>query len=499
MKPGMAPAEVLAFASLVRQGLGLSVDDMPVPSLTEALARRAAVHGWPPRRYVSWLAGNLCWPETGGLASELTVSETYFFRDTGQLRAFTEHVLPERGRARAADRRLRILSAGCSTGEEPYSLAMLMRESQLMEGWDTSISGLDVNPRVIAHALRGRYSEWSLRQTSDLVRERWFRKDGREYVLDPAIRAAVTFRERNLVVGEVAADDGQGYDVIFCRNMLMYLTPENFTELAAKLTRALAPGGFLFLGHAETLRGLPVDLQLCNVGEAFCYQRPPSRLRGTAGPTSGHTLPARALPLARGRTRAGQLEPPRQPVMGQAAAEQAVARAGREAPPPDLSLPLALFLDERFGDALAALDALASEPAAHLDTTVLRAVVLAAAGDLPAAEAQCRRLVGVAGYDARAHHVLAACREAAGDEKGAIRHNRLATHLDPSFAMPRLHLGLLARRAGDVGAARGELTQALTLITRERADRVRLFGGGFSRHALIEMCKAELSSCGGGS
>jgi chemotaxis protein methyltransferase CheR len=107
------------------------------------------------------------------------------------------------------------------------------------------------------------------------------------------------------------------------------------------------------------------------------------------------------------------------------------------------------------------------------------------------------RLLELDELSAGAHYLLALCREGAGDRAAASHHDQVAAYLDPGFAMPRLHLGLLARRGGDREAARNELGQALVLLQREDASRVLLFGGGFSRDALIALCRAELIRCGG--
>jgi chemotaxis protein methyltransferase CheR len=109
----------------------------------------------------------------------------------------------------------------------------------------------------------------------------------------------------------------------------------------------------------------------------------------------------------------------------------------------------------------------------------------------------CRRLLKIDELNSGAHYVLALCREGARDQPAAANHDQVAVYLDPAFAMPRLHLGLLARRAGDSGTARRELAQALALLQREDASRLLLFGGGFNREALLGLCRAELIACGG--
>jgi chemotaxis protein methyltransferase CheR len=116
-----------------------------------------------------------------------------------------------------------------------------------------------------------------------------------------------------------------------------------------------------------------------------------------------------------------------------------------------------------------------------------------------AAAETCRRLLAIDELNAGAHYVLALCRENAGDRAGAIEHDRIAAHLDPTFAMPRLHCGLLARRCGDRDTARRELTQALVLLKREDVSRVLLFGGGFHREALLALCQSAATESGADS
>ena len=109
----------------------------------------------------------------------------------------------------------------------------------------------------------------------------------------------------------------------------------------------------------------------------------------------------------------------------------------------------------------------------------------------------CERLLAIDELNAGAHYALALCREGDGDRQGAIDHDQVAIYLDGSFAMPRLHLGLVARKRGDLETARRELGQALVLLQREDAARLLLFGGGFGRDALVALCRAELAGCGG--
>ena len=148
---------------------------------------------------------------------------------------------------------------------------------------------------------------------------------------------------------------------------------------------------------------------------------------------------------------------------------------------------------EHFADALDLVEALPSEALTDPAVLLLHAVLLTHGGLLDKAQGTCRQLLEADGLNSGAHYVLALCREAMGDPVGAVDHDRMAAYLDPRFAMPRLHLALIARRARDLDEMRRELTQAIALLEGEDASRLLLFGGGFGREALIALCQAELA------
>jgi chemotaxis protein methyltransferase CheR len=131
------------------------------------------------------------------------------------------------------------------------------------------------------------------------------------------------------------------------------------------------------------------------------------------------------------------------------------------------------------------------------DVLLLRAVLLIHGGRLSEGQQVCAALLELDEMNAGAHYLMALCREGSGDLGGAANHDQIAAYLDPGFAMPRLHLGLLARKAGDLSAARREFSHALVLLQREDAPRLLFFGGGFGREALISLCHAEIAACGG--
>jgi chemotaxis protein methyltransferase CheR len=152
---------------------------------------------------------------------------------------------------------------------------------------------------------------------------------------------------------------------------------------------------------------------------------------------------------------------------------------------------------ERFADALDLICSLPPDSHEDPDALLLRAVLLTNTGRLEESEEVCGRLLAVDELNAGAHYLMALCREHASDSAGAIEHGQAAIYLDAGFAMPHLHLGIMAKRSGDAATAQRELGQALILLAGEDASRLLLFGGGFSRDTLLQLCRTELRAAGG--
>lgn len=517
MKASLTPGDVEKFRDLVREHLGLDFDDAKLENLAEILARQVdAVSQRRADAYLDWLAAGRA-TDWRLLAESLTVGETYFFRYHDHFRAFTDVVLAECAGTHALGHPLRILSAGAASGEEAYSLAMLALESRSAASpSDVAILGIDVNPQVIERAVHGTYSAWSLRDTQPELRDRYFTAEGRGYRLRDDVRAMVTFEERNLVVDDPVFWRPERFDVVFCRNVLMYMTPEAMRAVVARIARSLRAGGFLFLGHAETLRGISHEFHLRHTHDTFYYERRGPGAKGerahpaSAGwPRSNGSHPPQPLPVALG------LEDPSwvdaiaraservTAIVERASGPQVEPHPSKPAPPLPSERSLArhgvlqLMREERFGDALAALRGLPASAAPDPEAQLLRAVVLTNAGRFGDAEDACKELLALDAFNAGANYLTALCREHAGDVDGAIERDQTAAYLAPGFVMPRVHLGLLERRAGRLARARAELRQALALLPAEDESRLLLFGGGFGRDALAELCRAELRRCGG--
>lgn len=511
-------ADIERFQALIEERLGLSCSDWQAERLPGLLRERASkARCDTAQSYLTQLAStDLLRRELGDLAEQLTVGETYFFRESRQLDALLHVALPELAKRRSPGAPLRILSAGCSSGEEAYTLAIALEEHFRSSSGAArpaiSILGIDMNPAVIKKARQARYSAWSLRATPKRLRERWFTPVGADYRLHEEIRSMATFEERNLLGADPSFWQPQSFEIIFCRNVTIYFSTQATRAVVQQLERSLVPCGFLFLGHSETLRGISDEFDLMHTHETFYYRRkgPPAYKRSLPPPVGASSRPpynaqlehwigeswfdaiqrstARidAYTRRHSQTEAATLTP-EQP----GRAEQLDAR-------PQLAMAMELFKAEHFAEAMALLKTLPAASLGDPDVELLTAVIYSNQGQFEGAEKICLRALGSGEHAAAAHYLLGLCREHEGDRARAVEHHRSAVRLDPSFAMPHLHLGILARRAGDTDTARAEMKLAAELVGRERPDRIVLFGGGFHRNALLELCRAELSACGKG-
>lgn len=211
--------------------------------------------------------------ELEGAVERLTTHETYFFREQYQLDAFREEIVPMLHRQNEVRRQLTVWSAGCSTGEEVYTLAMLIREDPRFIGWNVRIVGSDLSRKVISQARRGVYGPSSFRTTERYYLRKYFQEFHGKYVVRDDVRSMCSFGQLNLV----ATDRFQALgacDAIFCRNVLMYLSSDARHRIVDSFYDTLRPGGFLLLGHSESLLNVTTRFELVHLTKDLVYRRP---------------------------------------------------------------------------------------------------------------------------------------------------------------------------------------------------------------------------------
>jgi len=215
------------------------------------------------------------------LVNLLTTNETYFFREDFQLKTFAEEILPElKARKEASgDRRIRIWSAGCSTGEEPYTLAMLVLDSPELKDWQIDIIGTDISQRVLQIARKGVYSESSFRSTPTSHRERYFHPYEDKFRVDDEVKKLVSISHLNLFDAPRVSLLGR-MDAIFCRNVIIYFDLAAKKRVIESFHQRLRPGGFLLLGHSESLMNISTSFQLRHFTHDMVYQKPETEPNG---------------------------------------------------------------------------------------------------------------------------------------------------------------------------------------------------------------------------
>lgn len=289
---GLSEEEFRLLRDFIHERFGIYFEDNQRASLRSRLVGRlAALDLVSFEEYYQYLRfGPQRTEELQRMVSHLTNNETYFYREAPQLQVFAEHILRQVKERKAADgsRTLRILSAGCSSGEEAHTIAMIVYDSgQFFWNWEVQITAMDVDEAVLEKARRGVYFHNSFRSLSPAVVERHFVRRPSGSTVKEQIRRLVRIRRGNIV--DPASYEGLGgLDAIFCRNVLIYFSDAMILKAVRLFHDALVPGGFLFLGHAESLSRITDLLTPIRFQGAMVYQRP----LAPAGPS------ARAAPAA---------------------------------------------------------------------------------------------------------------------------------------------------------------------------------------------------------
>lgn len=219
--------------------------------------------------------------ELVSLLNEITIGETCFFRNRPQLDGIRKIVLPRimEAKSKIALRHLRIWSAGCSTGEEPYTLAMMLLDEspKLLKDWTFEVIASDLNENSVAHAQAGRYGDYSVRNTDPQVLQKYFLPDQDKYAVKPEVKSVVRFKRMNLF------DDARmmfmkGMDMILCCNVLIYFDVTSKKRVIQHFYTNLFDYGYLFLGHSESLFGISDEFQLVHLPSSTTYVKAEKRL-----------------------------------------------------------------------------------------------------------------------------------------------------------------------------------------------------------------------------
>jgi chemotaxis protein methyltransferase CheR len=457
-----------------------------------------------PESCAAWLmSSRLSRKQVEILASHLTVGETYFFREKNTFEALETQILPELIRSRRdTDRRLRLWSAGCATGEEPYSLAILLNNMLGdLQGWNVTILASDINPRFLHRAAQGVYGQWSFRDCPAWIKDSCFERtsDGR-FELRPPIRKMVTLAYLNLAedVYPSLVNNTNAMDVILCRNVLMYFAPWAAQEVIEKLYRALTDGGWLVVSPSETSHVLYSRYGAVNLGGAILYRKGAQRVPAP----EGFLYPAVEKPTP-------IFQPVSEPWIESEPSEMRLPEV-IEIPPAEFaeqpesdSQPAAdgravVFYEQgRYAEAEKELRAALNESLDDAKAWALLARVYANQGKLREALECCGKAIAAEKVNAGSHYLRATILLEQGLLQEAGASLQRALYADQDYVLAHFLLGNLARQQGKFRNARRHFENALSLLRGCDRNQVLPESDGMTAGRLAEIIAAQKDEEGG--
>ena len=455
MSRGLTESEHVALSGFLSRHAGLVFEGSRRTALAAIVAERLRESGAADLgAYLARISAPDGAEERQRLIDEVTVPETHFFRNPPQMEALRTRVLPELMRRAVARRRpLTIWSAGCSTGEEPYSLAILAAEvaADLDEAPDIRVLATDVSSRAVEATIRARYQGRSIALVDQTRLSTWFEpeRDG-VYTVVPEIRELVEVRAHNLVTDGLPVATGE-VDLLVCRNVTIYFARDTTRDLLGRFHDALGAGGYLVVGHAETLWQLSDSFTLVPIGDAFVHRKDVAAVRV---PDEEYVVIPRHAP--------------RRPVTAHMRSERlrGVLEPVDSVPDPDHATML-------LGQARVALGR----------TRYAEAARLAAAAS------------AASPFEIEAYVVEGRARATAGDDAGALIALRKAVYLAPHAGHARFQLAAALARCGEPGAAAREYRAAAEVLpTTSSLDLMDLLDG-CDVDELISLCHRLADEC----
>lgn len=469
------PPLLSRFLALIAARTGLHIRDKDHNEFCRELTQRMkALKVAHPEAYLQKLEAEegITGGEWTRLLPRLTNGESYFWRDKGQFSLLQSRLLPELIAARATTRSLRLWSAGCSTGEEPYSLAMLV--DGLMpdrEGWNISILGTDINEESLTKARRGHYGAWAFRGVDPAIKNRYFEPTAQGYQINDKMRAMVRFAPCNLRSNDYPslALGIHDFDLILCRNVLIYFGPQAIVHTLKRFAMCLREGGYLLTGHAELANHDPSPLRARSFAESVAYQC----CKPEAAPSAGSNLIA-VTHFAPVKTQVtAPLAPtPQRTLLSPVAPLSVTSRPAASPPPPVVSSPV------RSGPEAQKLCENARQNA-NL-------------GRYDEASRLCREAIAQDATCAEAYFIWAQVEGESGQRDTAKDLFKKVVYLAPSHFDAHLELAAIYDQESDAPRARREREAALRLLSALSPDAALASHPGARAAELVAYLQSQL-------
>lgn len=491
------PEELLdALSAYVADRMGLHFPPERRRDLERGLLRAAPDLGFDDAESCArWLLlSPLTKHQVEALASHLTVGETYFFRDRKLFEVLEGRILPALiAERRKTERQLRIWSAGSATGEEPYSIAiLLLRMIHDIDDWNITLLATDINPSFLRRSASGTYGEWSFRDVQPLVKERYFRKtgQGRHEVL-PNIRKHVTFSYHNLAEDSYPSllNNTNAMDIIFCRNVLMYFSKDRQQEVIGKFYRCLVDNGLLIVSPTETSAPLLSAFVPEHFQGATLYRKDPTRAAASQCPIPQPVFP----PYLRMETAAVIAAPEVKPAhLDEAPSSIKISEAPivKATPRPSpYEEAFALFECGRLAESEAKISAILASSGKHAAPLALLARIRANAGKLEDAGQLCEKAIAEDKLNPGYHYLRATIQQELSMLDESIASLKRALYLDHNFVLAHFSLGNLALRQEKKREASKHFENALSALKKLKRDEVLPESGGVTAGRMEEIIK----------
>lgn len=469
----------------VRTRLGIILQDHQLDNLRRAVADGCQRFGHLAPEVLLLALHNGASAELEYLIARITVGESYFFRDQEQVSYLRECWLPDLiARKRASGcKSIRILSAGCSSGQEIYTLAILLQEALPdIDEWALHLLGTDINAESLSEAVLGRYTEWSLRATPEEIRHKYFVCKEREYTINPALRDKVRFSYLNLLTDAFPSvlSETNALDLILCRNVFIYFDPPIIKDVLRKFAACLVPEGTLMLGASDLVDYQETGLRLNQHGSVFYYTHAQHAVSGKkhAGRAARPIVPARAsspAPTPRHQ------HPPRKEstaVTGEAGIPQQILAAAQQG---------------RWPDACRLIEKSLGQNSGHSGLWQHKAKLLANLGHMELAEEACKRSLDLEPTDKHGHFLHAMILAEQNRAEDAEKALRKSIFLDSGFVEAYFQLGMLLLRNGRREHGIKSLRNALAICERGQPGQVLESDPDFTLGRLAEILRNDLS------
>jgi chemotaxis protein methyltransferase CheR len=517
LRKDLTPEEFQRFRDWIHHHSGIYLEETKVDSLRISLVTRATRLGFLEyEEYFDVLSRNE--DEFKELMNLVTINETSFFRFPAQFDALRDRVIPEiLDNKPRGSRSFRVWSAGCSTGEEPYTIAMTLLDSALeARGMRSEVLGTDVSTQALDRAKAAVYPAKALANLSQNTVQRWFEPVKGGHRPRARARDIVAFSYHNLIKEPYPVVFSANWDIVFCRNVTIYFRPDSTRRVVNNFYESINPGGYLFIGHSETLTSISDRFEPVEIGGVFLYRKPmptPAVFPSAFG----------AKPVRAERTRTADL--PRTGVLGQSLGrtvgrQTAPTTPARPRPAPVASAPKAEVgsigsepaeLDELVAQAHELLekadpararsvaDLALAKDSRHVGALLVRAHANADSGDFDAAIADATEALGINPLLASARYILGIIYLQQDDTARAVAEFKRTIYIDQDFVLAHFNLANLYRTQGSVDDACREYENSLRALYLSPNGEWTAFLGGFKPDLLAKTCERSLIECRKGS